>query len=1130
MAQDIFPLQANIDHVLINILYYAATKNITAQGQPKRCEIHTIMIPSPQPAIKNRRSLVRQLIWLIFLFLEAQVLLASWMAFEQQIRTLAIRLDKQVRTIAPKMRISEQEFRWVQKVGGLMSYNEFVRHRLQPEQAPPGLPDVVFQSGHLTGPMLYYFASSPAQFDFDRFGAFYTLTEKTRWLRLINSSALDERTYSFISSPDGKLMSIMPLKSPMAPDFKPGDLARTGRWLHQLKADYQLFQGSLNTMTTAQESTNLHKGFWLNTVFNNQQLKQTVLMNGAGIYENGQLIAYYIAVLPVRVLLEETPNAEHASFTIIPQPLKNPSADSLLSGALTRISMSSSRQLLFQSKGIRINQPLPDSPLALDMHVSWQQILKDQHWTIGYLSALAILLALLSRWAFRLIDRKLLLPDQQKTRQIIEARNFAETVIQFMPVGLCIIDMQSRQMTVQNQAARELLDRIDCANPLSLLIPSEINQQAVDEQELHLPQRDAPPLTILRASLRASLDNHPLLICTLIDTTERTRAHQAIQAALTQANDAKSRFLSTMSHEIRTPLHGALASLELLARTPHSKIQHEYIDAIQISSNALLAVINDILDFSKIEANHLQLENIQFPPDEIMENVLVSFHATAKQKQLELYGLISPDMPVRLRGDPQRLSQILSNLLSNALKFTDSGRIVVRLSGAFLSTDQYLLRISVTDTGIGISQEIQTRLFEPFVQAESHIQRHYGGTGLGLAIVDRIARAMGGQTSVVSMPGLGSCFTVELHLSVEPGTPHANQQIVPGLLCYVKAPSAEALSVLEMAVARCGGQAIPWRVQEQVSAQGIILEYCLDSDEPAPALPAQHGGWIRVTPNGPRVAERTIHGTLLVSSFSPSALDKALRTLANPQPSDQPAAPQSRQDRLSVAEDQLAFCPAVLLVEDHPMNRLILQQQLQSIGCHVTLAANAEEALSLPVHHHDLLITDGRLPGMSGYELVRELRSQSLTLPMLIITAGSADQIGKQVQGSGADGFLLKPVSRAELLRTLHRLLSPPARDKQVSAPQAQAALPASDVRQVYLNTWKEDADKLQATIDSPSGLADQLHRIEGIFRMLEDQQGLALCLQFDLHEPASKQEGIRQIIRHLRNLATRFSQAGKQA
>jgi signal transduction histidine kinase len=284
-------------------------------------------------------------------------------------------------------------------------------------------------------------------------------------------------------------------------------------------------------------------------------------------------------------------------------------------------------------------------------------------------------------------------------------------------------------------------------------VVEEVTQRKLAEQVLERSKEELEVLVVQR-------------------TTEAVRAKEIAEAA----NRAKSEFLANMSHEIRTPMHGIMTMTELALSTSLTEEQMEYLETVKLSSDALLKIINEILDFSRIEAKKLDIESVEFSPQEMVQEAVNFLSHTASTKGIELRSEYASPLPERVQGDPGRLRQILLNLVGNSLKFTRAGHVSVSVAAEEVSNDRWLLRFSIRDTGIGIPKDRQKAIFEPFSQADNSTTRVYGGTGLGLAICTELVELMNGRIWVES-DGLGTGST--FHFTVSFPAAHSASRLTP---------------------------------------------------------------------------------------------------------------------------------------------------------------------------------------------------------------------------------------------------------------------------------------------------------------------------------------------------------------
>jgi signal transduction histidine kinase/ActR/RegA family two-component response regulator len=504
----------------------------------------------------------------------------------------------------------------------------------------------------------------------------------------------------------------------------------------------------------------------------------------------------------------------------------------------------------------------------------------------------------------------------------------------------------------------------------------------------------------------------------------RTAELKATNARLSQSNrelelarttalnmaQARSAFLANMSHEIRTPLNGLLGMLALALDGPLSAEQRQQLGIAHDSGKVLVELLNDILDLSKFEAGQLELEQIPFDLGVLAEETasLLSQNAAGA---VELTCLIAPDLPAQVIGDPTRVRQIVSNLLSNALKFTRFGRVDLQVSR---SADG--VRIRVRDTGIGIAEDAQARIFQPFAQAEVGITREYGGTGLGLALTRRLCEAMHGSLGLQSKEGFGSEFCAELPLPAH--TEAAAQPTLHGRIVALTPASSGLQQVLSQWLPAWGLHY--QRLDTDASLLGVEADLLI-SDCPECLLglrPALNTPVLLVTAYGNFLpfdqAQRLAPLQQIARPLARAGLLQILRHILHSDAPNAGATPHAQAPSERSAR--------VLLVEDNPVNQLVAKGMLAKLGCQVLVAGHGGEALDLLEREAvDLVLMDCNMPVMDGYEASRRIRHNGRwpELPIVALTANALSDERERCRAAGMSDYLAKPFRREELAALL---------------------------------------------------------------------------------------------------------------
>ncbi|HEX8180227.1 MAG TPA: response regulator [Pyrinomonadaceae bacterium] len=569
----------------------------------------------------------------------------------------------------------------------------------------------------------------------------------------------------------------------------------------------------------------------------------------------------------------------------------------------------------------------------------------------------------------------------------------------------------------------------------------------------------------------------------LIGISRDIRDRKLIEEELAESRDAaleasrlKSEFLANMSHEIRTPMNGIVGMTGLLLNTKLTRQQREFATDIQTSADALLTILNDILDFSKIEAGKLKLEEVDFDLHALVESVAEFAGRQARAKGIEMASLIYGDVPAHLRGDPGRLRQVLINLLSNAVKFTEAGEVVLRVTKSGEKDGHAVLRFTVTDTGIGIDEACQRRLFRPFTQADGSAARRYGGTGLGLAISKQIVEYMHGEMGVESTPRQGSTFWFTARLAKQPGAgaqaPGAvqtlrgvrllivddnetNRKILQyqteawGMSNESAASGAEALAmlrhsaaagepfdlaVLDMQMPGMDGLTLARMIKSDPDLAATRLVMISSTDDPDDVERLKEVGVVACLTKPVRQSQLFNH---LLSAIAGEAVTQEVQThgAAGGSP-----APDVRPPRYAAPRKG----GRILVAEDHLVNQKVLLHQLSELGYEADAVANGWQVLdALHKNSYDLVLMDCQMPGLDGYETTAEIRRREGDMhhtPVVAVTAHAFESDRQKCLATGMDDYIAKPVNPQTLKTIIERWLKPTTPAESPAPPSADAA------------------------------------------------------------------------------------------
>jgi two-component system, sensor histidine kinase and response regulator len=664
--------------------------------------------------------------------------------------------------------------------------------------------------------------------------------------------------------------------------------------------------------------------------------------------------------------------------------------------------------------------------------------------------------------------------ERKKTEEeLAYERDLLRSLLENIPDRIYFKDVKSRFLRVSSSMAR----RLGVADPSDVLgktdfdfYPQERAQEYFDDEQ-RIVLTGQPLINKLERIVDrdgreswASVTKVPLynkagavvgIIGISRDVTKLKEAETALEHARDVALETariKSQFLANMSHEIRTPMNAITGMTDLLMDTPLDEEQREFVDTLRSSTETLLGIINDILDFSKIEAGKLSLETIDFDLRDVIEDTAEMLAQRAQSKGVELLYTIGDDVPTMLRGDPRRLRQVLSNLVANAVKFTERGEVVVRVTRKSEGEKQVEVRVAVADTGIGLSPKTLPLIFQAFTQADGSTTRKYGGTGLGLAISKQLVDLMRGKIGVESELGRGSTFWFELPFEkqTQPASTTEHTPDFHNLRVLVVDDNATTRAALQHQVER-------WRLRSGGAADAAEalnqLRAAVTENDPYSAvlldmqMPGMDGltlaraikndaalGRTRIiilTPFGQRLDQELMDETAvshcLLKPVKQSRLLDAL--MMNAQPSmSQATQPPPRAEVGAVRTSRAMASLRVLLAEDNAVNQKLALRQLQKLGYAAHPAGNGAEVLQeVQRFSYDVILMDCQMPEMDGYEVTQRIREfekanpQRTPVYIIAVTAHALDGDRERCLSAGMNDYLTKPLHIAQLEAALSR-------------------------------------------------------------------------------------------------------------
>ncbi len=764
-------------------------------------------------------------------------------------------------------------------------------------------------------------------------------------------------------------------------------------------------------------------------------------------------------------------------------------------------------------------QKLGDTGYTLVYTYSWHDVLAAiQSQTLTAAFVLAIILAAVWQLLY-LLNRRVFTPMYARSAQAFESERLSRTVIETVPVGIGLMSIGTGELLHCGSSLVALAEQIDGGMTRLLAELStryarrltayrQTATELVFVEDVTLPTRDGSEIALQARFAVGRYLGDDVLIAAFVDMTASQRLARQLRdskRASDEANAAKSAFLATMSHEIRTPLNAILGNLELFAHSSLSPLQRDWLESVRASSTGLLSIIQDVLDFSKIEAGEMQFETLRFNVSEVMTRALAMFAPVANGKGIALYATFGTSIDQAMHGDPNRLAQVVHNLLANAIKFTEVGKVELSIRYETTRAGGGVV-ITVADTGIGMNAGQRAQLFRAFSQTDPSISRRFGGSGLGLALCQRLTAGMGGTIAVDSEAGRGSQFIVRLPLDIMDG--QAVEKVVDARVFagdrVTFVATADEWHAYAVPLMRTWGLTVDavHHPDDVAAGGGRLLVICGDrrswSAESENRLVEECRAVVNCVGDGPLQPIR-MGRMLTVSCYSPAGLRAVIEHVLNARPL--PSLAEAGGPGVHASRTGLGLC--VLVVEDNEINQRLFVQQLALLGCTSMIASDGVDALQvLSAEPFDVVITDLNMPRMNGYVLAQIMRERWPQTPIVVVTADATINEHQRCTELGVRAVVSKPLSLDGLERVLKAIVD--GVDQDGERDEGGPLLGKHAMPLELADAFRESCMKSLAVLgmalacnDKPAMLAE-LHSLKGALGIFQQRELVQQCRELE--------------------------------